>query len=224
MKKRVLYFSLIINLITIGYLVKKKLNSLNKPNAAELRRASKTDVYKIGERTQEDIIFIGDSQVERCQWHELFENCKLKNRGIGGDNLNGLISRIKNEIDSPPKKIFIQIGINDIIGKKTSKYILEKYKILIETINKKASNTEIYIISILPANNLIWPYELINNKQIPELNAQLSRLDSIVFIDLYSKITDKKGDLEKEFTTDGLHLNHKGYQLLKTLILENKFI
>ena len=62
----------------------------------------------------DDIVFLGNSITNGCEWHELFNNPNIKNRGISSDVSMGVYDRLDPIIKGKPAKIFLMIGINDI--------------------------------------------------------------------------------------------------------------
>jgi lysophospholipase L1-like esterase len=170
--------------------------------------------FKIG-----NIIFLGDSITEFCNWSELFNQENILNRGISGDTLDGLLYRVDEIIQRKPKKVFLMIGINDLMkGKKVNK-ILENYTILINKIHTNLPETIIYIQSVLPTKR-----KNVNNIDIKNINIGLKKIAdkySTNYIDLHSSFLSKKNDLSDSYSLDGLHLNGKGYQLWKKSITEH---
>ena len=67
--------------------------------------------------TQDEIIFLGNSITDGCEWSELFQDLRIKNRGISGDITEGVLQRLKEVTESKPSKVFIMIGVNDISKK-----------------------------------------------------------------------------------------------------------
>ena len=45
-----------------------------------------------------DIVFLGNSITDGCEWAELFENRHVKNRGISGDRSGWLLERLDSII------------------------------------------------------------------------------------------------------------------------------
>ena len=171
-------------------------------------------------QSESDIVFLGDSLTNACEWHEFFRNIRLKNRGISGDTTNGLLNRIDEVIESKPRKIFMMIGINDLNQGRNVEAILNTYKIILKSFQDKTSKTEVFVQSILPLNNQKRPNNGTNNKII-ELNAQLKNLAqefSFHYIDLFSAFLDENNQLDARYTIDGIHLNGQGYLVWKGLI------
>lgn len=170
--------------------------------------------------SEADIVFLGDSLTNACEWHEFFRTIRLKNRGISGDTTNGLLNRIDEVIDSKPRKIFMMIGINDLNQGRNVEAILTTYKIILKSFQDKTSKTEVFVQSILPLNNQKFPNNGTNNKII-ELNAKLkdfSKDFSFHYIDLFSSFLDGNNQLDAQYTIDGIHLNGQGYLVWKGLI------
>lgn len=164
-----------------------------------------------------EIIFLGNSITEGCDWAELFRNSKIKNRGISGDIIEGLINRINEVVESHPQKIFLLIGTNDLARNKSINQILSDYERLIILIKDKTPKTELYIQSILPTHN----QETRKNGDIMEINKGLIKLSAkynSVFINLFESFRNEKNELDLTYSYDGLHLNGNGYLLWKKVI------
>ena len=65
-------------------------------------------------QTNGDIIFVGNSITDGGEWSELFNDLKIKNRGISGDVTAGVIHRLDEIARRKPAKVFLQIGTNDL--------------------------------------------------------------------------------------------------------------
>ena len=70
----------------------------------------KTTLFEALPNTPGEIIFVGNSITDGCEWAEMFGNPSIKNRGIGGDKIKGVLLRLPEITESLPQKIFIQIG------------------------------------------------------------------------------------------------------------------
>lgn len=162
-----------------------------------------------------EIIFLGDSLTDLCEWHELFKGFSIKNRGICGDTTEGILNRLDRIIEAKPKKLFILIGINDINQGRVVDDIFNSYKQIVESIKASSCKTKVLIQSLLPVNNQKFPNCGVNDKVIA-LNAKLQELAnefSFQYIDLFSSFLDSNHQLDAQYTTDGIHLNGQGYLL-----------
>ena len=64
--------------------------------------------------SKRDIIFLGNSINDGSEWYELFNDIRIKNRGISGDMTPGILHRLKEVTNRKPAKVFLMIGINDL--------------------------------------------------------------------------------------------------------------
>jgi lysophospholipase L1-like esterase len=188
---------------------------------------SKYNLFTRLPHSNQSIIFVGDSLIRGCEWSEMFGNLNIKNRGIGGDSLTGVLSRLDEIIERQPKKIFLMIGINDLKKGKSVPDILIDYNKIVTKIKNDIPETTLYIQSILPVNEFLGTLLLgsklknVNNQTIQEINKGLRqqvRKDHIQYIDLYSFFV-KNEQLDKQYTIDGLHLNGDGYLIWKQVLM-----
>ena len=166
--------------------------------------------------TENEIIFLGNSITDGCEWSELFQNPNIKNRGIGGDDTDGILERIDEALESKPSKIFLMIGTNDLAYGKTVEYIIENYKKIISRIMSESPDTKIYIQSELPTDDAI--HYTRKNSDLMLINEKLkdiARDNKLVYIDLFSLFATDDNKLDKKYSLDGLHLNGKAYLLWK---------
>jgi len=163
-----------------------------------------------------EIIMLGNSITNGGAWEELFQNSRVKNRGISGDNTFGVLARMDEVLSSKPAKIFILIGINDIAVNNPPDIILENYRKIIQRIIKDSPGTSIYVQSLFPTNNAFTRFAGHQNKddQIRAVNAGIAQLAieyGLTFIDLYPQFQNAEGKLDTLYTNDGLHLLGPGY-------------
>lgn len=178
----------------------------------------KKSLFEVLPYQNKDTIFLGDSLTDRCAWSELFENLSLKNRGISGDNLYGVLNRLDQVTASRPQKIFVMIGINDIIAKEKLDRVFYKYNLMLSRIKESTPKTQVFIQSVLPVNNNFKP--IADNANIILLNNELKILAKkfkYEYIDLYSQMA-ADNQLFADYTNDGIHLNGKGYLVWKQAI------
>jgi lysophospholipase L1-like esterase len=165
-----------------------------------------------------EIIFIGDSHIQYGEWNDLFENKIIHNRGIAGDDIQGVLLRINEELISKPSKIFIMIGINNLLNNNsTDQKIIRDYELLIAKIKGKSPDTRIYIHSILPTYGQVSTF----NSHVSILNKELQRVSKkyhTTYINLYDSFLNTNGELYTKYSSDGTHLNGKGYLLWKDKI------
>lgn len=173
--------------------------------------------------TPGEIIFLGDSLTDSCNWAEMFQDWRIKNRGINGDTTEGVLARLDEVVSSKPAKVFLMIGVNDLAQGKAPADIINNIKLIVKKIKMASPTTRIYVQSILPVNPAftVFPNHVNKTQEIKEINLRLQRdapRMGVEFINLFSSFATKDGYLHPEYTNDGLHLQGKGYFLWKSLI------
>jgi predicted alpha-1,2-mannosidase len=169
--------------------------------------------------TKGEIIFLGNSITDNAEWAELFRNPNVKNRGIGGDDTDGVLERLGEVVSSRPAKIFIMIGTNDLAYLKGTEHVIANYGKILDRIEQESPRTRIYIQSILPTDDAI--HTLRKNSDIMQLNETLEGMAAErghTYIDLFTPFATPDHKLNPEYSIDGLHLNGAGYLLWKKLI------
>ncbi len=177
------------------------------------RRATLFAELPIGKK---DIVMLGNSLTDGGEFHELLGNSHIKNRGIVGDIIQGLIDRIDPIIKGQPKKLFIMCGVNDISHDVSADSIARAMERLILIVKQGSPRTKVYLQSLLPFNNDVREWKLLKGRDhiVVEANAlleQVARRHGVTWINLYPLFADDQGRLRADLTNDGLHLMGKGY-------------
>lgn len=162
-----------------------------------------------------DIVFVGNSLTEGFPVTELFGE-HVKNRGIGGNATWHLLERIEKIAVKQPKKLFIEIGINDFNFGSTVDSAFCNYKAIVSAIGNISPHTTIFIQSLTPT---CMSYSNITDS-VTQLNTRLKEycnLQGIAFIDLYTPLL-KGTQLDSAYTEDGIHLNDKGYEIWRRVV------
>lgn len=167
--------------------------------------------------SEEDILFVGNSITNGGEWTELFEDARVKNRGISGDICEGLYDRLDPILKGKPSKIFLMIGINDLARGTSPDLIVAQTDGIAEKIMRESPRTIIFLQSILPVNDCYGMFEghTRQSQIIAPLNQRLkemAELKSITFIDLYNHfVIPGTHKLDPRYSNDGLHLMGEGY-------------
>lgn len=223
----VLLFTLSITFRNGGiYYIKSKLLTMGKKNIqTDLNINSyykhKKSQFEILTKSNDSIVFLGDSITDEGEWVELLENKNILNRGISGDTTRRILNRLDAIIQTRPTQIFLMVGINDFVNEKKSiEEVLSKYKIILEEFQNQIPQTEVFIQSVLPVNNNLT-YFLENNQKVIKFNLKLQELATefnYQYIDVFSKLADSEDQLDVKYTTDGVHLNGKAYVIWKEAV------
>lgn len=168
------------------------------------------------------IVFAGDSQTEQCEWAELLNvgNTPVLNRGITGDHTAGVLARLPEILRHRPSKIFLMIGVNDLLFGHTASETAARYRELVAQIRRQSPETQLVLLGLPGVNNKVRQTGL-NSAEIVALNteiAQIAQAYALPFIDLYPKTSDAEGQLSASLTADGLHLNAAAYLIWKQAI------
>ena len=161
------------------------------------------------------IVFLGNSiTAEGGNWGEKLNYTNIRNRGIAGDVTDGVLARIDEIIYFKSKAVFLLIGINDLWnfspGIPSTKYISNNILKIAKEIKKGSPETQVYVQTILPTAKSIFVESI---KKINNTIKSKSSKFNFTVIDLHSHFENNDGLIKKELTTDGIHLNSKGYQV-----------
>jgi len=179
----------------------------------------KKEHFELLPDTEHEIIFLGNSITDNCEWAELFQDPNIKNRGIGGDDTDGILERLEEVTGSRPDKIFLMIGTNDLAYGKNVEQILENYRKIILQIQQETPETRVFIQSVLPVEDALhYTRPTASILEINEDLVELAKEFGLVYIDLFPVFANEKNRLNLEYSLDGLHLNGQGYQLWKEAI------
>ena len=224
--KKLLYISLVFNalffssiafaLLKIGsprYLLEL---IKNRGNGIVSLKKSKTSHLKTLPIQEGKIVMLGNSITAEGVWHELLQNSDIINRGVIGDGTSDILERLDPIIAAKPRKIFLLIGVNDLLFTPLSK-IEENYEKIVSCIVTETPKTQLYLESVLPIHNDLRRNGM-KNEDINALNQaieQLAKKYGLTYIDLNTKLKNTEGSLQTELSLDGIHLNGEGYLILK---------
>lgn len=169
------------------------------------------------------IIFLGDSITQWGNWKTLLPEFDIENYGVAGNTIYQVLDRVDELFEKKAHQLFLLIGINDLGENRHITEIVKDYNRLVELLIDNNVATEINLVSVLPIIESSWQKPGLTNSNIKKLNSEIkvkATENSIEFIDVNYLFTDESGQLNSEFTTDGLHLNKTGYTLYVKLIKE----
>ena len=170
------------------------------------------------------VIFLGNSLTELFDFNEYFADTSLLNAGIVGDFSEGLTRRIETIARLQPEKLFIEIGINDMIEKIPLSTICKNYMRVIKTMQQKSPQTQLFIQSNLPVilkiPSFLASSEEVNQRVI-EQNEHLKTLAKelkVTYIDIHTSFI-RDQNLSELFVWDGIHLSERGYGIWKNILM-----
>lgn len=215
---------------------KKAINQMMERHKEELKRS-----YHIMNEyaKKNEVLLVGSSLMEHFPLNELAQSLGMYtvmyNRGIGGYKVNDLWNAREECIfELHPRKIFINIGTNDIGDHSyvQDKLIVE-YRNLLNEIKTRLPDARIYVMAYYPVNakdDFGFPEEIHKaqfktrtNEAIANANKAVEKMAGelhLPFINVNNGLTDGEGNLKKELSTDGIHMYASAYhQILSNLRL-----
>jgi hypothetical protein len=162
-----------------------------------------------------NIVFLGDSHTERCEWGELLGRKDVVNRGISGDTIAGITNRLGLIAAMRPRAVFLMVGVNDLLLGSTVERTADRYRAMLKALTKALPGNTVRVQSVMPTTSP----EL--NAKIELLNARLkdlSREFSVDYIDVHGQMKGPDGLIKKGFSFDGLHLSGDGYRAWKQAV------
>lgn len=171
-----------------------------------------TELYDVYKTERADVVMFGNSITFGVDWNELMARKTIVNRGIGSDNTYGFLQRMEYIYKLRPKVCCVMGGINDIYQSIPVEHIFENYKKIVEGLRSH------HIVPVIQSTlfvSTMWKKYAEKNPQVARLNAMLveyAERAGIDFVDLNS-LMSKDNILMEELTTDGVHLNARGYAL-----------
>ena len=200
------------------------------PDWSNLKYYDQKNLDLLSDNRGNKIVFMGDSITEG--WAEIkpefFLNENYVNRGIGGQTTPQMLVRFRQDvIDLKPKVVVILAGTNDIAGN-TGPSSVKMITDNLFTMSDIAlqNNVKVVLCSILPVFKYPWNEKIIEPfKIIININKILKKYalnNNIYYIDYYSHMVDNRPGLKLKYTTDEVHLNKVGYELMSQIA--NDFI
>jgi len=152
---------------------------------------------------------IGDSITEDGSWNELLERDDIMNRGMAGDTSSGVLNRV-DRLEDNIEKAFVMVGINDLIWNRSVNHVFNNYIQILDRLRTKGI-TPIVQSTLYTGRESAGRY----NGHVKTLNDKLKRYcekENIKFIDL-NDILSSYGQLDDQYTIDGVHLEARAYIL-----------
>ena len=235
-KKDIIYLS-IISVLSIAIIFTSVVFNMPSNNNNNDYYQNKCASYKVqnSNLSKGQIVFLGDSITDLYCLDEFYNTLDLAtyNRGIGGDTTQGLLDRLQvSALDLQPSKIVLMIGANDVYGNRSNEYIINKYNQILTQIKQHLPSTQVFCMSVISQSESFTQYfdgePVVQQKiqQIMQLNPQIQSLAEGLgyeYVDLFTPTIVENNFLNPNYTDDGLHLNHQGFEvwtnILKPLLI-----
>ncbi len=168
-----------------------------------------------------DTVFLGDSLTESFDLQKHFGRDDLRNRGMSGNMTEHVLFRLEEITNAKPKNVFLMIGINDLYQDMDFEKVISNIETIILEIRTKTPETKLLVQSILPVNEDRLLIDNHINKKIYQVNNRIRNICSdtkISFIDIHPDFLNETGQMDVQYTYDGVHLTKAGYILWAELL------
>ncbi len=220
--KRVLLLIICIGLfggsISMGTSEKKK-NISAILERLEQHYEERMQLFRKENRALKNKVFLGDSLTEGFDLGEHFPEWNTLNRGIVADHVGvqgkpGVLQRLEVSVfDCNPSEVFLLIGVNDLADDDCIfEKVVEGFREIITTIQRKAPEVDIYVQTCLPARGKYSHLNPVINRYNEAITTTAEERDCPV-IDLYPLFLDDNNELREDLTRDGIHLTSEGYDI-----------
>lgn len=173
---------------------------------------------QLHDMTTSSVVMMGNSLTENAgNWNYWLHTNGVVNRGIIGDDAEGMRARLDEMERTRPKAIVLMCGINDLSHHLTADSVATLVKSLIADIRRRVPAAHLYVQSLLPINESFKRWKTLEGRtnDVPQVNKLLAgycKQEHIDFINVFPHLVlPGTNILQKQYSVDGLHLNSKGY-------------
>ena len=180
------------------------------------------------------IVFTGSSlmemfPVEKFAAEEGPDFPIVYNRGVGGWRTEEMLACLNEMvIDLQPRRVFINIGTNDLSDAAvTIDALIGRYEDILARIEAAVPGVEIVMMAYYPINydaadeGMKACLRIRTNERIREANRAVEALShrrGHRFINVNAPLTDDQGRLKAEYTIEGMHIREEGYRAIWPLV------
>ena len=196
---------------------------------ANYRRYAEAD-KALGEPAEGEhrVILMGDSITDR--WASMrpgfFKDNGFTGRGISGETSAQFLLRFQNDVmDLNPAVVVINYGTNDIAentGKYSEEQTLRNVKAMCSM--AKGGGVKVILASTLPHGGFLWNTTIKDAMaKVRSLNAKVkayAEAEGFTYVDYFSSMVSEDGSrMREDLSSDGVHPNDKGYEIMEALIV-----
>ena len=190
-----------------------------------------TEEVEIKIVNDDNYVFLGDSIMQMYDLKKHYDGLPVVNSGISGNTTYDVLNNLKDRVYRyNPSKVFILIGTNDVLlDEHSNEETVSNIGKIIDEIKKNRPYAEIFVQSIYPVNssdddkiNSKSVY-IRNNIDIQIMNKSIESIckeKGVTYIDMYSLLVDDSGNLDINYTTEGLHITDAGYSVITKKLME----
>jgi lysophospholipase L1-like esterase len=228
--RKLLITSLVLNLLLVGglgYIANHLLDRFSLsyilckirlgPCPYESNVLSRHYYFKKGPKLKNPVVMLGDSLTELGHWNEFFSRGDIMNRGISGDTTLDIIMRLNEVVSLKPRLVFLMAGTNDVLGNDAPELVINRF----EQILDKLQSADIPVVAqtVPMISRHFSSYERMNQRlaHYNHLIRTSCQLRGIKVVEIGPALSPK-GYLMDPYTTDGTHLNWRGYMIWRGVL------
>ncbi len=157
-----------------------------------------------------DIVMLGDSITQAGPWNALFPKAHILNRGVSGYSTHDLLRELNMTIALQPRKVFLMIGINDLLRGASVGEIFDRYLMILDALQK--AGIKVYLQATVECARAQCGDTVDKVRALNEKLKQIANTRGLTWIDLNPGLTSQTQGLLAQYTTDGLHLSMPAYR------------
>lgn len=155
------------------------------------------------------VVMLGDSITYAGPWSSFFPHARIINRGVSGYSTHDLLRDMPTTIELRPGKIFLMIGINDLLRGSSVEQTFDRYVLILNALEK--TGAKVFVQATLECAREQCGATVDSVRGLNQRLKNTAQERSLTFIDLNPGLTDQTQGLLKLYTTDGLHLTTLAY-------------
>jgi len=176
---------------------------------------------------EERVVFLGDSITEN--WQRTFpQNYPNRpnyiGRGRTSETTFQMLIRFRPDIvNLHPKVVVIMAGVNDVAGNtgaETDEQIHDNFVSMFDI--ARANGIKVILVSTLPATNFFWQPGIDGAsqrvKKLVGWEKEYAASHGLFFVDAFDTFKDEKDGMPATYSSDTVHPNALGYQLLSGMV------
>lgn len=173
----------------------------------------------VGDEYFKDACFIGNSRTQGLMMYSAPETATFYAfRGMTvasffntKEKINGQKITVENALKKKKfAKIYIMLGLNEL-GWQYDHIFIGRYGDLVDSVKSSQPGAKIYVQSIMPVTAAKSESKTdFNNPKILKYNKLIHQMcvqKKLIYLNVREAVEDKKGNLPKDASTDGIHMN-----------------
>jgi lysophospholipase L1-like esterase len=139
------------------------------------------------------------------------------NQSISGEATYHILQRLSAFADTRPSTIHLLAGANDLKHDVPEAQIVHNLHLMVQQLQRQHPQARIVVYSVFPTRRVD-----ISSDRVRALNTRIAAMtqqNGVEYRNVAPFMEDDGGDLRRDLTTDGLHLNDQGYDVWQQAIV-----